>query len=224
MKDKDQVINFIKEILKQAKENEFTIGKTQLVKLLYLLEIEYYKLHQKRLTDLEWKFLHYGPYPPGIEKILGSSDIEEEQIELSNSRIFHKYSVVKDSYDEYCKDPTIPRLISRVIKEWGGINLYSLLDYVYFETEPMQNVKRGDKLDFSKIKSWQDTKIRKIKINKKRLNEIRKNIHKHIKKSERPAIKMKFNKELSECLQIWDEGKTKVTIKGNVIITPEEKP
>ncbi|MBA7514341.1 hypothetical protein ES705_06369 [subsurface metagenome] len=139
MKDKEQVVNFIKEILKQTKENGFTVGKTQLVKLLYLLEIEYYKLHQKRLTDLEWKFLHYGPYPPGIEKILGSPDIGEEQIELSNSRIFHKYSVVKDSYVEYCKDPTIPRLISRVVKEWGGINLYSLLDYVYFETEPMQN-------------------------------------------------------------------------------------
>jgi uncharacterized phage-associated protein len=224
MKDKDKIINYIKEILKKAKENGFSIGKTQLVKLLYLLEIEYYRLYQKRLTDLEWKFLHYGPYPPTIEEILGSPDIEEEQIELSNSRIFHKYSVVKDSYDGDREDPAIPRLISRVVKEWGGINLYGLLDYVYFETEPMRNVKRGDKLDFSKIKSWQDTKICEIKINKKKLNEIRKSIHTHIKKSERPVIKMKFDKELSKCLQIWDEGKTKVTIKGNVIITPEQKP
>lgn len=222
MKSKEQVINFIKEILKQAKENGFTVGKTQLIKLLYLLEIEYYRECRRRLTDLEWRFLHYGPYPHEIEEILGSPDIAKEQIDLSDNRVFQKFTVAEENYDKYCTKPGISRLILRIVKEWGGINLYKLLDYVYFETEPMHDAQRGDLLDFSKIKVWEETKLRKIKVDNKKLNKIRKNITEHVKQSERSTIRIKLDKTLSECTQIWDEGKTRVTIKGNVVIVPDK--
>jgi len=46
------------------------IGKTRLIKLLYLLDIENYKSYQRIFTELDWIFYKYGPYAFEIEKFL----------------------------------------------------------------------------------------------------------------------------------------------------------
>ena len=38
-----------------------------------------------------------------------------------------------------------------MVRQWGLEGLETLLEYVYFETEPMQQAHRGETLDFSKI-------------------------------------------------------------------------
>ena len=38
-----------------------------------------------------------------------------------------------------------------MVRQWGLEDLKTLLDYVYFETEPMQQAHRGETLVFSKI-------------------------------------------------------------------------
>lgn len=221
MKNKEKVLNIFKEILKQAREERYSVGITKLVKLFYLLEVEYYRFYQQRLTDLEWKFFYYGPYAPEIEEILRSADIDQEEIDISDERIFRKL-LVKDLYKKYTTEPEVLKLITRIVNEWGGADLRSLLDYVYFETEPMQDVKRGEILGFSEIKPWHIERVKKIKINQKRLHEIRKHINEHIKDVKRPIIKVKADKVLSECLQIWDEDSKDIRIAGNVIISTEE--
>ena len=90
MKNKEKVLNIFKEILKQAREERYSVRITKLVKLLYLLEVEYYRIYQKQLTELEWKFFYYGPYAPEIEEILRSPDIDQEEIDISDERIFRK--------------------------------------------------------------------------------------------------------------------------------------
>lgn len=222
MKNKEKVLNIFKEILKQAREEGYSVGITQLVKFLYLLEVEYYRFYQQRLTNLEWKFFHYGPYAPEIEEILKSPDIDQEEIDISDERIFRKLLVAKDRYKKYTTEPEVIRLITRIVNEWGGADLRSLLDYVYFETEPMQDVKRREVLDFSEIKPWHIKKVKKIKVNQKRLHEIRKHINEHIKDVKRPIIKVKADKVLSECLQIWDGDSKDMHIAGDVIISTEE--
>ena len=223
MEDKyrDKILSIIKEILKQAREKHYPVGITTLVKLLYLLEIDYYRIHQKRLTKLQWKFSHYGPYAPEIEKILSSQDIDKEEIDISNDRIFRKIVVIKEASKKYSGEPEIPRLITRIVNEWGGENLYRLLDYVYFETEPMQNAKRGEVLDFSKINPWQTKKIKKIKIDQKKLSEIRKRVDEHMKGIKRPIIEVKADKVLSKCLEIWDEDSESMHFTGEVIVSTE---
>ena len=222
MINKEKVLNIFKEILKQAREEGYSVGITKLIKLLYLIEVEYYRIYQKRLTDLEWKFFHYGPYAPEIEEILRSPDIDQEEIDISDERIFRKLLVVRDSYKKYTGESEVLRLITRIVNEWGGADLRSLLDYVYFETEPMQDVKRGVTLDFSEIKQWNVERIKKIKVNQKRLNEIRKHIDEHIKDVKRPIIKVKTDKVLSECLNIWDDDSKDIRIAGDVVISTEE--
>jgi len=213
------VVNIIKQVLREAKEEGMrSIGKTRLVKLIYLVEVEFYRIYQKRLTNLEWKFFHFGPYPLEIQEILGSLEFEKEEIDLASGKVFFKYSMSFDEPVESYVSSDVGRLVTNIVKEWGDANLNRLLDYVYFETEPMVDAKRGYILDFSKILLWKETKIKKIHLEPKRLIEIRRRIEKHVSKLSRPKEGIKFNADLTRCLHIWDEGRFQVLIKGKCTI------
>ena len=55
-------------------------GKTKLVKLLYLMDVENYRRRQETISGLEWCFYHYGPYAFEIDSALNelSFDIPQE--------------------------------------------------------------------------------------------------------------------------------------------------
>ncbi len=214
------MLNLIKGILEEAEKRGISMGKVRLIKLLYLLEVEYYRLYQKRLTPLKWQFYYYGPYPLEIGKILGSPELEEEEINLPEDKVFHKLGIiVKEPHNKYV-EPEIERLIRRVIEEWGGLDLRYLLDYVYFETEPMIGAEPGDILDFSKIKPWEETRIRKIKIkNRKKYEELRRKVKEHLENlPPLEEIRFKMDKVFLEGLKIWNEDASQVNIKGKVEI------
>jgi hypothetical protein len=42
-------------------------------------------------------------------------------------------------------------IIEVLVKKLGDADLNSLLDYVYFDTEPMENARRGEVLDFTHL-------------------------------------------------------------------------
>lgn len=214
------LLQLIKGILSEAEDQEIPVGRGRLVKILYLLEIEYYRLYQKRLTRLKWEFYHFGPYPREIEEVLCFSDFEEEKISLSDDRVFRKLKqAVSEPKEAYLETETA-RLIKRVIKEWGGLDLRYLLDYVYFETEPMIGAKPGDALDFSTVKPWHEVKIKEVKIkNRKKFGELKKKVNEHMKNLPEPeGLKFKIDKIFLEGLKIWNEDASQVKIKGNAEI------
>jgi hypothetical protein len=53
--------------------------KTRLVGLIYLAEVEYYRPTGQRLTKLDWKFHHFGPYAPSLAPYLDDPDDEFRQ-------------------------------------------------------------------------------------------------------------------------------------------------
>ncbi|MBN1901842.1 DUF4065 domain-containing protein [Candidatus Sumerlaeota bacterium] len=67
-------------LIDTIKKHNLNVGKVKFVKLLYLLEWRYAQLNNSRLTDLEWKFWHYGPYPMNFVTVL-----EEEGLIRQNS-------------------------------------------------------------------------------------------------------------------------------------------
>ena len=175
-------LSIIKQIIKSSKEQEIPIpAKTRLIKLLHLIEIEHYKHIQKRLTDLQWQFYHYGPYAPEIEHILGSPDIEEITFTLRDGRKGSHYDFTDD--EGQTKFPSeLKRLIDYIVKDWGEIDLNKLLDHVYFETEPMINAKRGQLLDFTTVQPWVPSeKTKTVRIAAKKLSALREKYIAHIK-------------------------------------------
>ena len=46
------------------------ILKTRLIKLAYLVEVEYYRLFGERISNTKWIYYKYGPYVDGYNKML----------------------------------------------------------------------------------------------------------------------------------------------------------
>jgi hypothetical protein len=46
------------------------VTKTKLLKLLYLFDIEYYRVHRQTFTAFGWKFFHLGPWAAEFDPIL----------------------------------------------------------------------------------------------------------------------------------------------------------
>lgn len=140
-------------ILELVQSKGWVVGKAQLIKLLYLIEVEYFRETRYRLTNLDWLFYYYGPYAFETERILEELEFQQEIFKTKEHKDFIKYQVAegKHKYD-FNIDPKVSQITKLIVTKWGRKNLSELLDYVYFETEPMQNVKtRGEKLDFSSI-------------------------------------------------------------------------
>jgi len=206
-------------LLSLAEQEGVPVGKTKLVKLLYLLEVEFFRENQQRLTDLKWIFSHYGPYPVGLDDLLGSADVDVIPQRLVGGSKFEQVTVADGARREPAFDAAVEHLARRVVDEWGGLSLNHLLNYVYFETEPMMHAARGDELDFGTVKPPEP--VRSIVVDRKRLAQIRENLDHHLREYRPVRAGCEWDPGLAEGLKLWDEGHRRVEIAGTVELDPE---
>lgn len=149
------IYSLVSYVISSLVELEASFGKTKLVKLLYLIDVEYYRLTSHTLTGFEWTFYHYGPYAFAINDILSSLslDIPQETTTTKDRNVvtFKPQRDIDSDFEERAS-VTEKAVVDRVLRDWSLEELNPLLSYVYFHTEPMMNVTRGDILDFSNIK------------------------------------------------------------------------
>ena len=219
--------NILLSILAEAQSKNLQVGKTQLVKYLYLTEVEYYRETGSRLTNLDWKFYHYGPYAFELGTMLEEKIFNNEEIEISAEKSFNKFTVAEPTkYYNDLVDVKTSLIVKRIIGMWGDKPLQDLLDYVYFETEPMQAVdRRGQVLDFSTIKKDESSAVIPLKASKdaeKKIAALRDRFSKRLSElSEIRPAKEPFTEEYKQALEAWEEverpglgdiSKIKVTI------------
>ena len=156
-----------------------SIGKTKLVKLLYLIDVENWRRRRKTLTGLEWRFYHYGPYAFEIEDALNELAFDIPQESFTTDRGDEAFSFRPDWGLRSDLGKTVSSrelsLVNRVIEEWGKVELNPLLNHVYFYTEPMRDAKRGDVLDFSAVQppKRKTATYKKVSLPPERLAEYR---------------------------------------------------
>jgi len=229
-------VNTVKDILlsllSEAAHKNYSVGKTQLVKYLYLVELDYFKDNKNRLTDLEWKFYHYGPYAFELESILELPEFAKKEFPLENGKTYQRFAVAESLQTYDLVDTKVSLIIKRVIGQWGDKSLRELLDYVYFETEPMEAVKkRGDVLDFSTIRKEVSNVVIPLKASKKteeRIAELRKRIAPTLKRfGEQRIREIHKDKDYEEAMRAWDEDINKdfdPEALKNIILTITELP
>ncbi len=142
-------------VVSRLEEMEATFGKTKLVKLLYLADVENYRRYGQKLSELDWVFYHYGPYALEIDQALREIelDIPQEEVTTANGHravVFRPSRHVETDFEKQVSSRE-KMVVDRVLKQWGLEELNPLLSYVYFYTEPMKDAKRGEPLDFAKI-------------------------------------------------------------------------
>jgi len=206
-------------LLSLTEQEGIVLGKTKLVKLLYLLEVEFFRENQQRLTDLKWIFFHYGPYPVGLDELLGSADVDVIPQRLADGLKFQQVTVADRARHEATFDASLERLAHRVVDEWGGLDLNHLLNYVYFETEPMMHAARGEELDFSMVKPPEP--VRNIVVDSKRLAQIRQSLDRHLKVYRPARAGCDWDPGLAEGMKLWDEGHRRVEVAGTVQLDPD---
>ena len=141
-------------LLSRASRERVGLGTTKLVKLFYLIDHEFYRWHRRTLTDAPWIFYHYGPYCEDLVKTAESADgiQPESAFEFSDGKFYQGYRVTKWRTDASSGwPPAVRGIVESVYQKWSAVQLSLLLDYVYFDTQPMLNATRFKPLDFSTI-------------------------------------------------------------------------
>lgn len=145
----------IKYIVWRLQEGEWSINKTKIVKLLYLIDVEYFRDYRATFTGFPWKYYFYGPYATETEDVFSRLhlDLPHEEVKTAKG---YKARVFRSSEDaEFEFNENVPQraryVVERILRRWATEELNPLLSFVYFDTEPMGSAKPGDLLDFSLI-------------------------------------------------------------------------
>jgi uncharacterized phage-associated protein len=150
------------------------IPKTKLLKLAYLVEVLYKRRFNKRITDAKWVYYLYGPYLWDYNEILQNEAFDTVSKSIKDD---HEAQIInlKNNYHNEDISPDIKFLIISVVRDYGNMDLASLLDYVYFETEPMMNAEnRKEILDFDTVLPEIHYKVKELKLEPKIEKQIRK--------------------------------------------------
>ncbi|MDI7260993.1 MAG: DUF4065 domain-containing protein [Thermodesulfobacteriota bacterium] len=149
-------------------------AKTKLLKLAYLGEVYFKRLTGERLTDQQWVFWKYGPYLWEYEAM-----ISNEAIFLTPDQADEYYPVeVREDYQTKEMSMEEENSIGRAL-EHASDDLNQILDFVYFDTEPMMKAQtRGETLDFDSVMPEEFYTVRQYKVDKKQGQQIIQRIRK----------------------------------------------
>jgi hypothetical protein len=208
-------INLVQYIVCYAKDRGITLTTLRLVKFLYLADLYFARAKNGiTYTGFPWAFVHFGPYCREAMSIIDSAVkagfIISRTIEskYSNKDDFNIYDCTESLTDEI-RDSVpddIKRSLNLAIKKLGE-DTPALLDYVYFATEPMENVKPGERLNFTKALPIEPNRFQAQKVclsfSKDELTQVKKHVQR---------LRDKFSKarenlvdEMSQATQWKDE-------------------
>jgi hypothetical protein len=131
------------------------VTKTKLLKLLYLFDVEYFRAHREIFTGLSWRYHHLGPWAPEYDEVLQTLKCQGVLTEFQtrnpeNETSLYRvtppveiFGLLKGSQDE--------GILRVVLNAWADRGTAEILDYVYFQTEPMEQGERYKPLDFTVI-------------------------------------------------------------------------
>jgi hypothetical protein len=164
-----------------------SITKTKLLKLLYLFDVEFYRVNRAIFTGFEWRFFHLGPWTAeldiSLQALVARGVLTEAVSDWSefDTKVYRSTRAVDlgEPFDSYKQEA----ILRNVLNTWGEKTTGEILDYVYFQTEPMEHGVRNQLLDFSSISQ--------------ELPEIYKRTSSGKSESEIRALHQKFNERIS---------------------------
>lgn len=176
----EKISDLIRFIVCYATEQDTALTTVRLVKFIYLADVYHARWNNgQQFTNLPWSFVYYGPYCSEvmreIDEVVSAGYIKRASFEskYDGSKDFNLFTC-KDEDSETFRTKLPLAIVSELreaIKQYGD-ETGALLDYVYFDTEPMSNAKKGDILDFSRAE--RPERVEQIKLGKLSKEEIKK--------------------------------------------------
>jgi len=149
------VKQLIPAIASYVKDKESNLSKTKLLKLLYLFDVAFYRLHRQTLTGLQWKFFHLGPWTneidPLLDELIRSGELVEKPYSTQEYDSCNYEPAEETDIGSLFTSVRDEGVLKRVLSTWADRSVGEILDYVYFHTEPMEHGIRNAPLDFGLI-------------------------------------------------------------------------
>jgi hypothetical protein len=131
------------------------LTKTKLLKLLYLFDVEYFRVHRRTFSGFNWKFFHLGPWTPEFDPIVQDLVDGGDLTEASSTRTDYETKFYRTlehlELEGILKSYTDEAILREILDVWGDRTTGEVLDHVYFRTEPMELGSRNEPLDFNKV-------------------------------------------------------------------------
>lgn len=117
------------------------VSRTEVMKMLYLSEIEYRRLYGESMTDVMFVRYRYGPYSQAVMDILdvmvASGIVECRQIAYSSGSYKVLYRALTQDNDALSEQERF--VVERVVSICRGVDLNSLKELTY-STPPMKAI------------------------------------------------------------------------------------
>ena len=125
-----------------------------MLKLLYLLDIEYYKKYGTKYSELNYIFYKFGPWDKNFHIVLDymkDTEISETKLQAKNGKDIFLYSVTdKNPRFDTTIDPIMTDALENLLYIYRYSELSEMLEVVYSQ-EPMASTKKGELIDMAKI-------------------------------------------------------------------------
>lgn len=152
---------FVQVLVKAAADAGFAMRRIILIKYLYLLDVYIAQESGDKFSDFNWIFYKFGPFDNKANEFIDSL-IEQKLIlaDKYDSRYGADFTLIKPienspkTIDVWRALSDYKQSLSRIFKHDLSRfmdDTYSLLYYIYFETEPMKNVQMNQVLKFSNL-------------------------------------------------------------------------
>jgi len=121
------------------------VGRTHLLKLVYLADYHFHKLTGKSISTFEYRWYQHGPFDSSfyddINNLKKETYIEEKEVYFPSCSgyVFHD-TPHHMAYDELSTQDLY--ILEYIIKTYGKANLQTLLDEVVYKTEPMEELTK----------------------------------------------------------------------------------
>lgn len=229
-------VNLIRYIVWYATQNGIRLTTNRLVKFLYLADLYHARVKGgETITGFPWRFVYYGPYCSkafaAIEEAANENLICKETYDsfFGDEKEYHLFWCREDEAEDLGEQLHIGVIgrLQNAIKKYGD-ETPQLLDYVYFETEPMKKALKGDLLDFStaekfdpvekvQLKELSPETIKKAREKIRELNDSLKADRKRLIVAEESAEKYKDD-SYYQFLKHLDGEELEVGLKGTAKI------
>jgi hypothetical protein len=131
------------------------LTKTKLLKLIYLFDVEYFRIHRRTFSGFSWKFFHLGPWTSEFDPVVQALVEHGHLSESSSAKADYETRFYRTSehieLEGLLKSYKEEAVLREILDVWGDRTTGEVLDYVYFRTEPMELGSRNEPLDFNKI-------------------------------------------------------------------------
>lgn len=159
-------------------------NRTELIKMVFLTDLEYFKNYGEKYSELTYIFYNFGPWTIQYHEMLDyMKDQEIKESRKSSDESGWLYSITSNEprhESELEKD--VSNILENLFFVYEESQLRQILKVVY-TTEPMASTNRGDEIDFTKVSLNIRGKRLKYKLRRERqlekINKLQNDIREH---------------------------------------------